>query len=55
VDLGSDEARTLVHSYASTAATHFRPKWPKTLEHRFDLKEAKKLLAKKDEGVADEE
>lgn len=49
VNLGSVEARTQIQTYASGAAEHFRPKWPKELEHKFDLKEAKKLLAKKDE------
>jgi CRISPR-associated protein Csb1 len=51
VDLGSDKAQTTIHGYASTAADHFRSKWPKDREHRFDLKEAMKLLAKKDEAT----
>jgi CRISPR-associated protein Csb1 len=53
VNLGSAEARTLILKYASTAAVHFKPRWPKMLEHAFDLREAKKLLAKKgdDESV----
>jgi CRISPR-associated protein Csb1 len=55
VDLGSDEARSLIESYASTSADHFRSKWPQTLEHVFDLNEAKKLLAKKDDENTDEE
>lgn len=36
-----------VRNYAMEAAEHFRPRWPKKLEHEFDLDEAKKLLAKK--------
>lgn len=55
VDLGSDEARALIQTYASTEAAHFRPRWPRTLEHVFDLNEAKKLLAKKDEETPTEE
>lgn len=46
VDLGSVRARALLQTYATTAAKHFEDKWPKTLDHRFDLIEAKKLLAK---------
>lgn len=49
VDLGSEEARKQIESYASTGADHFRPNWPRLLEHAFDLNEAKKLLAKKDD------
>ena len=48
-------------AYATAAAAPFKAKWPKdkegnalTLEHEFDLAEAKKLLAKKnDEAPAD--
>jgi CRISPR-associated protein Csb1 len=49
VDLASDAVRTLIQLYASTEVAHFKPHWPKQLEHNFDLKEAKKLLAKKDD------
>jgi CRISPR-associated protein Csb1 len=49
VDLSSTEARTLIETYASAAAAHFKQKWPERLEYNFDLREAKKLLAKKDE------
>lgn len=52
VNLGSVDARTLIQSYAATGAEHFKPRWPKKLEHEFDLKEAKKLLAKKGEEDA---
>lgn len=36
--------------YVNDAAKHFRPKWPERLEFKFDLKQARKLLAKKTEG-----
>lgn len=49
VDLGAAEARTLIRTYASTAAAHFRPKWPTQLQYEFNLNAAKKLLAKKDD------
>jgi CRISPR-associated protein Csb1 len=55
VGLGSAEARTLILTYASTAAEHFRPNWPKKLEHAFDLKAAKELLAKKGDESPSEE
>jgi CRISPR-associated protein Csb1 len=54
VDLGSDAARTMIQLYAATEAAHFRPRWPKVLEYSFDLSEAKKLLAKKDDENASE-
>jgi CRISPR-associated protein Csb1 len=45
-------------AYATTAAAPFKAKWPKDkegralpLEHEFDLAEAKKLLARKDDDV----
>jgi CRISPR-associated protein Csb1 len=51
VDLTSSDARTLVKTYAFAARAEFEKKWPgpKTLEHNFDIKAAKKLLAKKEE------
>ena len=55
VALESDEARSVLQSYAFAGAAHFRPKWPATLEHIFDLNEAKKLLAKKDDESPAEE
>lgn len=55
VSLGSVEARTQIQTYASKAAKHFWPNWPKELVHKFDLKEAKKLLGKKDEESPGEE
>jgi CRISPR-associated protein Csb1 len=55
VNLGSDEARALIQEYAVTNANTFRPRWPNATEHIFDLKEAKKLLAKKGEEQPAEE
>lgn len=59
VNLGSVEARKLVLSYAMVAAKHFRPMWEEklgeNLVHNFDLKEAKKLLAKKDKESTEDE
>lgn len=56
---GSDEARQMVWDYTDARAKHFRPRWEKELggkfEHEFDLKEAKKLLAKKDEETPEGE
>jgi CRISPR-associated protein Csb1 len=49
IDLGSDSARGAVWQFASDAAGHFRPKWPATVEHAFNLDEAKKLLSKSTE------
>lgn len=54
VNLSSPETQALIQGYASTAAEHFRPRWPETLEHRFDLREAKRLLAKKDDETPEE-
>jgi CRISPR-associated protein Csb1 len=55
VGLGSAKARTVMLQFALDAAKPFREQWPKELEHRFSLAEAKKLLAKKDEEAPDEE
>ena len=57
VALGTPEARTLVQSYASTAADPFRKEWPKTQEelvHTFDVKKARELLAKKDNDATEQ-
>lgn len=50
--------RAQIVAYATTAAAPFKAKWPKdkegkalSLEHKFDLAEAKKLLAKKDDDA----
>jgi CRISPR-associated protein Csb1 len=49
VDLTSDGASEAIRKLASTGADHFRKKWPKTMEYTFDIAEAKKLLAAKEE------
>jgi CRISPR-associated protein Csb1 len=49
VKLASVSARELLQKYTAKSAEHFKKGWPKTLEHVFDLKEAKRLLSKKDE------
>jgi CRISPR-associated protein Csb1 len=48
LDLGPD-ARKVIFQFTLDNVKSFRDQWPKTTEYRFDLNEAKKLLAKKDE------
>lgn len=59
VALGSDATRRMIWDYAAARAAHFRPSWKEalggTFEHEFDVKEAKKLLATKDEENPDGE
>jgi CRISPR-associated protein Csb1 len=55
VNLGSKAAQAIILQFTLDAAKPFREKWSKELEHKFDLAEAKKLLAKKDEDNPDEE
>lgn len=40
----------VIGQYVNDAAKHFRLKWPEKLKFEFDLKEAKRLMAKKTEG-----
>ena len=47
VDLTSRHAQDALLDYAKAAAGFFKSDWPEKLVHKFDLKEAKKLLAKK--------
>jgi CRISPR-associated protein Csb1 len=56
-----DPAVLLLQSYESEirrltneAATYFRPSWPKTLEYKFDMTSAKRLLKKKSEEEPEE-
>ncbi|MDZ3836912.1 MAG: type I-U CRISPR-associated RAMP protein Csb1/Cas7u [Rhodospirillales bacterium] len=49
VDLTSETARGIIGAYAISAAEMLKPSWPETLVYTFDLKEAKKLCAKKSE------
>ena len=55
VNLASAESRKLVLEFASNAAKHFRADWPKQLEHLFDLKSAKEIVAKNADADSDEE
>ena len=48
VDLVSDAAQKALADYANKQADNISKHWPATLEHRFDLTEAKKMLGKKD-------
>ena len=52
VDMASETAQKALLSYANEAVKPFKSEWPKgdALVHKFDLKAAKKLLAKKDEA-----
>lgn len=49
VDLASEVAQKELLAYARAAVEPFKADWPKILTHKFDLQEAKKLLAKKEE------
>lgn len=49
VDLASQGAKELLFKYAQDAVEPFQSGWPKELVYKFDLNEAKKLLAKKTE------
>jgi CRISPR-associated protein Csb1 len=59
VDLVADSARSMILGLAVAGRNYFKAKWPKVdnqglaLEHKFDLNEAKKLLAKKIEDASD--
>jgi CRISPR-associated protein Csb1 len=55
VNVSSDVGRMLIQQYALTTVQHFKKQWPTILEHAFDLKEAKKLLAKKEDETIVEE
>jgi len=55
IDLASEDAQKLLLSYAKNVVKPFQSKWPETLAYQFDIKEAKKLLAKKDEDEQGEE
>ena len=49
IDLSSEEAQKTLFAYAENAVKPFGKEWPEELIYKFDLKEAKKLLAKKTE------
>ncbi len=52
--ISSDAISKTLLPYAIEAAKPFRNQWPKTLVHKFNIKEAKKLLAKKGDEDSDE-
>jgi CRISPR-associated protein Csb1 len=49
IDLASKAAQEILFRYAEDSVGPFKPNWPRELVYKFDLKEAKKLLAKKAE------
>ena len=53
VDLSSEAAQRILSDYARKAVKPFSEEWPEELIYKFDLKEAKKLLAKKTEDEED--
>ena len=55
VALGALTALAVIRQFALNAAQPFREYWPKTHDYQFDLAEAKKLLANKDEETPEEE
>ena len=61
IGLTDKSARSFVLDLATAGRNHFKVKWPKAdgkdlaLEHEFNLAEAKKLLAKKDDDPVEEE
>lgn len=55
VDLTSSAARELILQYAERVVQPFKSEWPQELVYKFDLNEAKKLLAKKSEDEEDNE
>lgn len=55
VDLASEASRKEILKYAEVSVAPLKTKWPMTLVHKFDMNEAKKILAKKteeEEGAA---
>lgn len=53
VDLSSEDAQKTLFDYAKEAVKPFSKEWPEKLIYKFDLQEAKKLLAKKTEDEED--
>jgi len=49
VNLATKEAAAIFTETAKDGTTHFRSKWPEQMEYIFDVAEAKKLLAAKEE------
>ena len=53
IDLTSQPVKDLLLEYARDAVKPFIPGWPQELVYKFDLNEAKRLLAKKTEDEAE--
>ena len=53
IDLSSEDAQKSLLDYAKEAVKPFSAEWPEELIYKFDLNEAKKLLAKKIEDDED--
>ena len=49
VNLAAEQAAIIFTKTAKDGASHFRSKWPKEMDYIFDVAEAKKLLAAKEE------
>ena len=49
VNLAAEQAAVIFTKTAKDGASHFRSKWPKEMDYIFDVAEAKKLLAAKEE------
>jgi CRISPR-associated protein Csb1 len=54
ITLSPDSVSETLLDYARGAVQPFASRWPKTLIHKFDIKEAKKLLAKKEDDGSEE-
>jgi len=54
IDLTSSAVRSAVLNFAEEAVKPFKKEWPEQLEHAFDLKKAKELLAKKSDDEESE-
>jgi CRISPR-associated protein Csb1 len=54
IRLSFDSVSNTLLSYAENAVKPFKSRWPDVLLHKFDIQEAKKLLAKKQEDETDE-
>jgi CRISPR-associated protein Csb1 len=54
VTVSPDAVSNTLLNYALEAVKPFIARWPQTLVHKFDLKEAKKMLAKKDDDGSEE-
>ena len=53
IDLSSEDAKSTLLKYATEAAKPFKEEWPAEMNFQFDLREAKKLLAKKSKDEQD--